>query len=65
MKKNLEESYLKSCRGGRTAQTRLIRNSQMPKDFFRPQQSTAKLPKHRCSEISEHGVPRQEKQIFE
>lgn len=50
MKKKLEESrQIESCRVGRTANTRIVRSSQMPKDFFSGQHSTKSITKTRCS----------------
>lgn len=50
MKKKLEESRnVQSCRIGRGSQARIVRSSQMPKDFFSGQQSAKTLLKARCS----------------
>lgn len=49
MKKTLEDSVEGSFRVGRTANTRLIRSSQLPKNFFSSQPSAKTQPKTRCS----------------
>lgn len=49
MKNNSEEYLMRSYRVGKTANTRLIKSSQIPKDFFSGQQSAKALPKTRCS----------------
>lgn len=51
MKKRMEESSFASYRIGKTANTRLVRSSQMPKNFFSSQSSTKLLPKTTCSYI--------------
>jgi hypothetical protein len=45
MNKNLlqPERQVKSCRVGRNSKARIIRSSQIPKDFFSRQHSTANL----------------------
>lgn len=52
MSKKLEESReISSCRVGvgRTSQARIVRSSQMPKDFFSGQQSSKTISKTRSS----------------
>lgn len=50
MNKKLEESrHVQSCRIGRASQARIVRSSQMPKDFFSGQQSAKALTKARSS----------------
>lgn len=50
MKKNLEEArVVKSCRIGRASCARIVRSSQMPKDFFSNQNSSKTLVKLRSS----------------
>lgn len=64
MSKKLEESReIASCRlgVGRTSQARIVRSSQMPKDFFSGQQSTKSISKTRSSEIYS---PVDDKHIF-
>lgn len=58
MKKYLEESTdLNSCRPaiGRTAHARIVKSSQMPKDFFSGQQSAKSICKSRSSVTLDKG----------
>lgn len=61
MKKISEgDREIRSCRVGRAANTRLIRSSQMPKDFFSSHNSMQNVGKARCSEDCG-----EDRQIFE
>ena len=52
MNKKIEGTSSTSCRVGKTAQTRIVRSSQMPKNFFSNQSSTKLITKLRSSYVN-------------